>query len=124
VPSLPLRPCAQVGCKMLVNRGRCAQHQLPPRQEKAIARPYDTRGTYAYRPNGPGVGWKAIRNKILKANPFCPCGARSTEVDHVIARSRGGTDDSSNLLAMCHSCHSRKTAKYDGAFRSKREKGR
>jgi 5-methylcytosine-specific restriction endonuclease McrA len=32
------------------------------------------------------------------------------QVDHIITKARGGTDDPSNLQALCRECHSRKTA--------------
>lgn len=34
----------------------------------------------------------------------------STDVDHIIPKSRGGEDTPENLQGACHSCHSRKTA--------------
>lgn len=34
----------------------------------------------------------------------------ATEVDHVLPRHRGGTDDLENLQALCSECHARKTA--------------
>lgn len=63
--------------------------------------------------------WINCREKIIKARPLCEDCRRnpSTHVDHITPRSRGGADlDPWNLQALCHSCHSRKTAIYDGAF--------
>src|SRR5687768_7037411 len=33
------------------------------------------------------------------------CGFRATEVHHRLYRSRGGTDDLLNLVALCQTCH-------------------
>ena len=35
--------------------------------------------------------------------------APATEVDHVIPRSAGGSDDVQNLQSLCKPCHSRHT---------------
>ena len=35
----------------------------------------------------------------------------STEVDHVVPKACGGTDDPSNLQGSCRKCHSAKTAR-------------
>jgi hypothetical protein len=40
----------------------------------------------------------------------------ATDVDHIIAKSKGGTDAYSNLQSLCHRCHSQKTATIDGGF--------
>jgi 5-methylcytosine-specific restriction protein A len=40
----------------------------------------------------------------------------STDVDHIIPREAGGSDDDENLQGLCHACHSRKTAQEDGGF--------
>ncbi|MCS0183928.1 HNH endonuclease [Vibrio alginolyticus] len=32
-------------------------------------------------------------------------------MDHIIAREHGGTDEISNLEALCRSCHKAKTAR-------------
>jgi len=34
----------------------------------------------------------------------------ATEVDHVIGKANGGTDDPGNLQAINHDCHKEKTA--------------
>jgi 5-methylcytosine-specific restriction protein A len=39
---------------------------------------------------------------------------KATEVDHVIPRALGGTDDSSNLASLCTPCHRRKSLR-DGS---------
>lgn len=38
----------------------------------------------------------------------------ATDVDHIISRAKGGTDERSNLQPLCHACHSEKTNREDG----------
>jgi 5-methylcytosine-specific restriction protein A len=38
----------------------------------------------------------------------------ATEVDHVLPRSEGGTDDQANLQPICHPCHVAKTVARTG----------
>jgi ATP adenylyltransferase len=53
-----------------------------------------------------------LRYEVLKGARFrCAlCGVstdeRALEVDHIVPRSRGGTDDPDNLQALCYSCNS------------------
>ena len=71
---------------------------------------------------GYGSAWRERRILFLQRNPLCAhCLAAgrttpATDVDHVVAKARGGTDDPRNLQALCHACHSTKTAAEDGAF--------
>ena len=44
-------------------------------------------------------------------------GVRMMEVDHIKPRSKGGTDDISNLQLLCGPCNRRKSARDDQAFR-------
>lgn len=116
MPTAPARPCARHGCPAMAVPGssRCAAHTVAQRQSVD-----DRRGSSSQR--GYGVRWQRIRNAFIRAHPVCadpyqlhaqwPCVA--TDVDHIIPRRRGGTDDEGNLQALCHACHSRKTATDD-----------
>jgi len=56
-----------------------------------------------------------LRPKMLLLYPVCMmCGKKPSEhVDHIIALRKGGENTMQNLQALCASCHSRKTARYD-----------
>jgi 5-methylcytosine-specific restriction protein A len=64
---------------------------------------------------GYGYAWRKLRQRILEQFPICvKCGLTPSDtVDHVITKVRGGSDDESNLQALCRECHSRKTALVD-----------
>jgi ATP adenylyltransferase len=46
---------------------------------------------------------------------------RALEVDHIIPRRHGGSDDRSNLQALCWKCNANKGARDDTDFRNVRE---
>ena len=64
-----------------------------------------------------------IRYEILKRAKFrCElCGIsaeqKALEVDHIIPRNQGGTDDQSNLQALCYSCNAMKRDRDTTDFR-------
>ena len=64
-----------------------------------------------------------IRYEILKRAKFrCElCGIsadkKALEVDHIIPRNNGGSDDESNLQALCYSCNAMKRDRDDTDFR-------
>jgi diadenosine tetraphosphate (Ap4A) HIT family hydrolase/5-methylcytosine-specific restriction endonuclease McrA len=68
-----------------------------------------------------------LKYEVLKQAQFhCElCGisgdVRALEVDHIIPRNVGGTDDRTNLQALCYSCNSMKRDKDDTDFRKVRE---
>ena len=79
---------------------------------------------------GYGRQWRKTRERILSRDPLCvnPFGIEqhvvfSADVDHIVPREQGGSDDDSNLQGLCHSCHSRKTAIEDGGFGREGDRG-
>jgi 5-methylcytosine-specific restriction protein A len=50
--------------------------------------------------------WRRLRLQALRRDRYlCSCGALASEVDHVLARERGGRDELSNLRSLCSDCH-------------------
>jgi hypothetical protein len=55
--------------------------------------------------------WAALRSAYLAEHPWCWCGKRATEVDHIIPVRMGGPRLSwFNLRSLCHTHHSQVTA--------------
>lgn len=104
----PLRFCATPGCAARVPKGHCAAHA----QMREQGRPnFDVRRLYRTR------RWIRLRASVLQEQPFCVDCSKlnrlepSTDVDHVRPH-RGNVNlfwDSTNLQALCHACHSKKT---------------
>lgn len=59
-----------------------------------------------------GRTWQRKRESVLLASN-CMCAlcktAEATEVDHITPLEQGGSNDESNLQALCHDCHAAKT---------------
>lgn len=111
MPTRAKRPCCKAGCAALVDTGYCAKHQRDYEQQ---------RGSSASR--GYGGVWQRLRAVVLAEEPLCrACRAEgritaATDLDHIIAKARGGTDARANLQPLCHACHSTKTAREDGRW--------
>ena len=62
---------------------------------------------------GYGTRWYRLRAYILaRDSGLCRvCGRPASEVDHIVPKSRGGTDDEDNLQTICTACHAQKTAR-------------
>lgn len=96
--------------------GRCPKHSAQVRSESDQARGH-SRKKYNRR------SWRdGTRPAFLRQHPLCadclqarpPRFIQATDVDHVDGDETN--DDWSNLRALCHPCHSRKTASRDGGF--------
>lgn len=69
------------------------------------------------------AGWDALRRFVLERDEHrCyMCGGYATHVDHVINAASGGTDDPSNLAAICVDDHRKKSSAEGGrAFQAQR----
>ena len=67
---------------------------------------------------GYGWQWEKQRARILDRDKHlcvaCRAAGRAviaTDVDHIIPRSAGGSEDDSNLQSLCSACHKAKTAR-------------
>jgi len=65
---------------------------------------------------GYGWQWQQLRLRILQRDLYqcqaCKRAGRITparDVDHILNRASGGTDDPDNLQALCKLCHAAKT---------------
>ncbi len=99
------RPCAQPGCPALVLKGRCPEHTTE--NTRRIDRYRGSRHERGY-----DATWEATRDRILERDfHLCQvCLTRTAgEVDHVVPKEAGGSDDDNNLQSICSICHDIKT---------------
>ena len=112
-----MRVCPVLGCIELVSgpRGPCPAHATEYRR-RYPSQNYST------------AGWPRVRARYLRTHPDCECKdvgcrcggiclASAVEVDHIIALRHFPdarvAHQSSNLQALCKSCHSSKTARHE-----------
>ena len=108
----PLRPCRHPGCCELVRDGYCDRHRPKPVERSEEAQSW--RWMY-----GTKLWKETLRPNQLLLEPFCEeCARRgvrtlATDVDHREDHKGDWAKfiDRTNLRSLCHSCHSRKTAK-------------
>jgi diadenosine tetraphosphate (Ap4A) HIT family hydrolase len=68
-----------------------------------------------------------IRYEVLKRAKFrcelcgVPADEKALEVDHIVPRNKGGSDDETNLQALCYSCNAMKRDTDDTDFRDMAE---
>ncbi len=79
--------------------------------------------TVSRHKRGYGSSWDKLRLLVLQRdNGLCQCQTcknnqrikQATEVDHIIPKANGGTDEVSNLQAINKECHKIKTAREQG----------
>ena len=116
MPKAAPRPCTHPGCGVLVfdsgNRARCPKHPAATFSDQ-------TRGSRQGR--GYGALWEHLRKIVLRRDKgLCQVCKRegrvsvAKQVDHILNKARGGTDNFDNLQAICVKCHGIKTAKEGG----------
>ena len=119
MPPKSKRPCRKPLCpeKTADVSGFCPKHIC-----LAVGWSKPERGTAEQR--GYGSHWRKKRATVLERDRhLCRCesckGQRlpASEVDHILPKKRGGSDDLSNLRAMNSGCHKLKTQKESAAAR-------
>jgi len=108
MPTMPPKPCSEPRCyKMSSNSGRCEDHQPEPWLSSKGKTPTE---------RGYGYDWKKLRLKVLirDAHLCQECFKNNiitvaTDVDHIIPKSKGGTNAMTNLQSLCNPCHKIKT---------------
>lgn len=107
MPMAAPRPCVHPRCrKMAVKDGRCEEHKIK----------HGWKHTKSRHERGYDAKWYKLRARImerdehlcqtcLKDNIYTP----ASQVDHITPKFKGGTDDPSNLQAICKKCHDKKT---------------
>lgn len=107
--------CRAPGCGTACDGPYCAAHLTAAHRLFSYPRESPTARGYGRR-------WEKLRRMALARDLVCQIGilcggtARATEVDHIVPKSKGGTDSLDNLQGACHACHSHKTATQDTAF--------
>lgn len=112
MPALIPRACRKHGCaKTTTDRsGYCDAHRNHGWELHQQGQSRHERGY--------GSKWDVIRARILQRDRHlcqnCLRSGRPTAsktVDHIVPKAHGGTDDDTNLEALCWPCHRSKTAK-------------
>jgi 5-methylcytosine-specific restriction protein A len=101
--------CTHPGCYAIAYRGsRCSDHPYTARIKGGYNRAKGNTTDQGY-----GWSWQKLRPRILRRDGYrcCVCGNEATEVDHIIPKAQGGTDDPDNLQSICRRCHRQKTAR-------------
>ncbi len=91
---------------------------LPTRMKQSEGRqfaiPVEPEGAGGWGSGRGGRPWRRKRAAILVRDEYTcqTCGiiTLQLEVDHIVNRARGGSDDEANLQALCIPCHKLKTA--------------
>jgi len=70
---------------------------------------------------GYGYEWRLTRLRILNRDMYlcqvCDKQGKTTpatEVDHIIPKAKGGTDNEDNLQSICYRCHKDKSLRDEG----------
>ena len=111
MPYAAPRPCPERGCRELITVGQkyCKAHI-----KSGWAKWQKTQGNTTER--GYGAAWRKIRKQVFRRDRgLCQEHFRNdklkigTEVDHIVPKSKGGTDELFNLQLLCSECHRLKT---------------
>lgn len=107
------RPCRKTGCPKTTKdkTGYCDKHKST---EYGWFKTEQLKGNRHQR--GYGTDWEKMRAETLEADKgLCQAHLRQgiikpgNQVDHIIPKSQGGTDEPNNRQTLCIDCHKSKT---------------
>ena len=105
MPRKPQRPCRYLGCPHLTDGVYCEEHAKVMEQHyEKFQRGYSPGKRY-------GRAWKRIRDRYVHKHPLCEQCLKEgryvavEEVHHIVPLAEGGSNDESNLMSLCRSCH-------------------
>lgn len=112
MPAKPPTPCRHYGCKALVSpSGYCEAHK----QERTGWFKTSTRSS---KERGYGNKWTKLRRlALMRDHGLCQVCLKNRqitagqEIDHIVPKSAGGTDELANLQVICKPCHKAKTGR-------------
>lgn len=120
MPYAAAKGCTKPGCSGLIRNGVCTG--CGPQRQKRDRTHDNNRGTAHQR--GYGSNWQKLRRMHLAREPLCyDCKNNggynmgggvltvATEVHHIIAKRDGGDNSFDNLMSLCKTCHSKRTAR-------------
>lgn len=111
--------CAEVGELMRMLMAEATLQPVLPASSRRVQQMWDVRDEYRRvggslgRPPLPLAVRQAVFERDGRSCSYCrrPIEWAEYQCDHVIAVSRGGDDDISNLVASCRTCNRAKAAK-------------
>lgn len=107
MPHKPKKPCAYPNCPNLTDGTYCEEHK------KEIRERYDKYSRSVNYKKKYGHEWVKIRAVYVSEHPLCEMCLKDgkvtpvEEVHHILPVSRGGTNDTENLMSLCRSCHNK-----------------
>ena len=107
MPHKPKKPCAYPNCPTLTDGTYCEEHK------KTMREAYDKYSRLESYKKKYGHEWVKIRARYVSEHPLCEMCLKEgrykpmEEVHHILPVSRGGTNDETNLMSLCRSCHNK-----------------
>ena len=118
MPSRPPKACAKCG--------KATHHRYCDSCKGRVEKLRDRRrGTTTER--GYGHSWQKLRKVVLDRDPYCQwpdCPNPTEEIDHVVPKALGGTDEFDNLQGLCVEHHKHKSTMEAGQFEPIRSQGK
>lgn len=120
VPRKPLKPCKVPGCPNLTTGLYCEEHKHIKSDQSAFYERYQRDPEHSRRY---GSKWQKVRKRYASSHPYCErCYSlgkmtrftngvdeqgQPQEIHHIVPLVAGGTNNDSNLMSLCRSCHAK-----------------